>query len=287
MHNKGIIECSTPIVVTQPAEQPQVVKLEQPDPAEVVEANSFKSLRQLENKRAKARVSWVRAVAGHDQHVENLAEARVEAQKLDEKLQRKIKDSETDILEKKTAWDALEKSIAEKASEHSKLASSVGTGKDAPAPHLTEKQQADGAAKVWDTLEAKLGKVLGAAQLDDSKRAEVASLVAQAVLSAKVSLHDADDGDSQEEDDENMEEFIGEENDGVTSEELVPDSQGQPKPADGNPVDCRGSPWTAEPSAEERDDQGESPPTKLPRHAVGPYTRRATGAPQKKAGDDR
>ena len=139
----------------------------------------------------------------------NLAEARAEAQKLDEKLQRKIKDSETEILEKKTAWDDLEKAIAEKASVHSKLVSSVGTGKDAPAPQLTEKQKADGAAKVWDTLEAKLAKVLVAAQLDDGKRTEVSSLVAQAVLSAKVSLHEAEDDDSQE-DDENMEELFGE-----------------------------------------------------------------------------
>ena len=157
------------------------------------EATSFESLRLLENRRAKARVSWRKAIAAHDQHILNLAEAREQAQKLEAKLQVKITEAEVQIAEKKAVWDELEKSIAEKASEHSKLASCVGTGKGSSTTPLTEKQKADGAAKVWNTLEAQLSRVLGKRQLEEGLRSEVQACVAEAVLGAKICLHDAED----------------------------------------------------------------------------------------------
>ena len=51
--------------------------------------------------------------------------------------------------------------------------------------HLTEKQRADGAAKVWSTLETQLSKVLCTRQLNESMRIEVQACVAEAAISVR------------------------------------------------------------------------------------------------------
>ena len=76
------------------------------------------------------------------------------------------------------------------------------------------------------------------------------SLVAEAVLRAQVCLHEAEDDDSQiGDDDEGMDEDNGEQASDEEALELEPAGPSPQEPAvqaaSNEPLECRGSPWTA------------------------------------------
>jgi phage shock protein A len=248
LQEQGLLQTAPTL---QAAEQPEPVREPAPvpakqelgDPLEKGEADSYKAVRALENKRAKARVQWRRAVAGFDQHIKNLEEANDRAKKLEEKLQAKVHEAKEQMAERKARLDELEVELAQVQCTHSKMADNYSTGKCTTAilQQVSAKQPADAAAKVWSTLQGQIDIVLESKVLGEAEKNGIQCYVAEALLAAKVQLH------AELEKAGGYEDF--EMDDGSDSVELQPDTiflqRNQPlEPAGGQTDEAdRGSPW--------------------------------------------
>ena len=142
---------------------------------------------------------------------------------------------------------------------------------------VSDRQPADAAAKVWDTLQGQFDKVLASKQLCSEEQNGIQSYVAEALLAAKIQLHNEMEPDLEED-------FEMEGGGDDESVELQPASQDDPapklqpvKPDEAEAEEERGSPWAepAEPVAsfEQGTEHSEAPPNKLQRKAEGPYSR--------------
>ena len=198
---------------------------------------------------------------------------------MEAKLQEKISEAKEQMAVKKAKLDEFEVELAEVQFAHSKMANSYSTDKCTAAilQQVSDKQPADAAAKVWDTLQGQITKVLASKQLDAGERSGIQSYVAEALLAAKTQLHNELEADLAEDDLE----MDGGEDDTVDlqpADQDVPAARAQPvEPSLAAAHEDRGSPW-AEPSDlfasfEQGEEHSDAPPSKQQRRAEGPYSK--------------